>query len=141
MGSFTWTVADSTAFFAQSRKNNMYKLVFTKFEGSSTGKIVFDKSPLSSSGVIERDPEIEATIYPNPVADQMTIDFGRDISGSVSLAIFDITGKQVYFENTDVHDNKLTVRLPASSLINGLHLMKVVTGEGVFSSKFMVYKY
>jgi hypothetical protein len=136
MGTFTWTVADSTAFFVQTRKNNIYKLVFTKFEGSTTGKIVFEKSPMSSAGLVERNINDEVTVFPNPVKDH----FGKKINGNVRVVIYDITGKQVYSSQQVISDNFISVNMPESSLSNGLHLLKAETAEGIFSSKFMVYK-
>lgn len=134
-----WTLADSTAFFVKTRKNNMYKLVFTKFEGSSTGKIIFDKVPLSSSGITEDNFQPLVTVYPNPVKDHLTLDFGKEIKGKVSIMIFDITGKQVYAENQVISDQSIILSMPGS-VSNGLHLLQAVTDEGIFSSKFMVYK-
>jgi hypothetical protein len=140
MDTFTWTVADSTAFFVNTRKNNIYKLVFTKFEGSSTGNIVFNKDPLSS-GIIDQEKELKVTVYPNPVKDQLNIVLGEEIRGKAVISIYDITGKLVYTTTQDVRDNILAFRLDQFSVCSGLHLMKVVTESGVFSSKFMVYKY
>lgn len=141
MNSFTWTVADSTAFFVHSRNKDIYKLVFTKFEGSSTGKIVFDKSAVSTSGVpgIQSGPTA-VSVYPNPVKNQMTIDFGKEITGSVVLTIFDITGKQVYYSIQTVSGNAVSVSIPESAICSGLHLIKVVTGSGIYISKFLVAK-
>jgi hypothetical protein len=141
MNTFTWTVADSTAFFVHTRKNNVYKLVFTRFEGSATGNIVFDKEPMSPSNIFESTPVTAVTVYPNPVKDQLTIDFGKQIEGEVSIAIFDLSGRQVYSSEQVVSDNTITLRLPESTVCKGLHLMKIITGDGIFSSKFMVYKY
>jgi hypothetical protein len=135
-----YTVADSTAFFVHTRKNNDYKLVFTKFEGSSTGKIVFDKTPMSASGMFENSHQTEVIVYPDPVKDHLTIDFGKQINGNAAITVFDITGKQVYASKQVISGNSLSVSIPESSAGNGLHLLKVETVEGIFSSKFMVYK-
>jgi len=141
MNSFTWTVADSTAFFVHSRNKDIYKLVFTKFDGSSTGKIIFDKKAVSPSGIPTINSGIfEVSVYPNPVKDQLTIDFGQEIKGVVTLAIFDINGRQVYSSQLEVRDYKLTFRIPESSVCSGLHLLKVVTGSGISTSKFLVTK-
>ena len=140
MGTFTWTIADSTAFFVNTQKDNVYKLVFTKFEGSETGNIVFSKEPMGSSSIFEFTPVNDAIVYPNPVTDQFTIDFGKEIEGDVTLNIFDITGKQVYSVERIVNGHVITVTLPEAGISKGLHLLNVITEEGIFSSKFMIYK-
>jgi hypothetical protein len=142
MNSFTWTVADSTAFFVHSRNKDIYKLVFTKFEGSSTGKIVFDKMAVSPSGVPGiKSGLAEVSVYPNPVRDQLNIVFGDEIRGTVLVSVFDITGKQVFSSKQEVLDNTFSLKLPESSIESGLHLLKVVTGSGIYTSKFLVAKY
>jgi hypothetical protein len=138
MGSFTWTVGDSTAFFVHTRKDNVYKLVFTRFEGSSTGNIVFTKEPLSS-GIFDPENESAAKIYPNPVKDQLTVDLGSEIIGMACISIFDMTGRMVYSTTQEVTGNSLTLILPVTAVSRGLHLMKVHAGNSIFSSKFMVY--
>ena len=138
MNTFTWTTADSTAFFVHTRKDNIYKLVFTKFEGSTTGNIVFTKEPLSA-GIFDQDREKELTVYPNPVSDHLTVDFGRQFNGMADISIFDMTGRLIYSSEKEIIDQKISVRLPEASSVKGLHLMKVGTEYGIFSSKFMVY--
>ncbi len=112
MNTFTWTVADSTVFFVHSRKNNDYKLVFTRFEGSATGNIVFNKEPMSASGIFESKSVPDVTVYPNPVKDQLTVDFGKQIKGRAVIFIFDMTGKQVFTSSHVVTGNSVSVSLP-----------------------------
>lgn len=140
MNTFTWTVADSTAFFVHTRKNNVYKLVFTKFEGSSTGKILFSKEP-NSSGIFENPSYSEINVYPNPVNDKFTVDFGKEISGKAIYSIFDNTGKQVYTSSEQIDGNRISIALPEAVLSTGLHFMRVNTEEGMFTSRFMIYTF
>jgi len=138
MGSFTWTVADSTAFFVHTRKGNVYKLVFTKFEGSGTGNIVFTKE-LLTSGISDRPKGNSLVIYPNPVKDQMTVNFGKQLNSNAKISIFDITGRIIFSTEQQVNGQELTLRLPGTSSMEGIYLIKAETSEGVFTSRFMVY--
>lgn len=138
MGTFSWTVADSTAFFVHTRKDDVYKLVFTKFEGSSTGNIVFTKEPMAS-GIFDQADLNTASVYPNPVKDQFTMDFGVQVNGRAIISVFDMTGRMVFTTEKEVMDNRVTVRIPENASGKGLHLLKAETSEGVFSTKFMVY--
>jgi hypothetical protein len=143
METYEYTVADSTAFFVKSRSNDINKLVFTKFEGGqTTGKIVFDKSAVSMAGIpgiISRPAEL--SVFPNPVKDQLNIVLGDKVNGTVQVSVFDLTGRQVFSVNQETSGNTLSLDLPKSALGNGMHLLKVDTGNGVFTSKFMVAKY
>lgn len=139
MNTFTWTVADSTVFFVHTFKGDVYKLEFSKFEGSATGNIVFSKEPMSASGIFEGTPSTQLAVYPNPVSDRFTVDFGKEINGKASLAIYDNTGKQVYSSSQNINGNKLPVALTGSALSTGLHVMRIQTENGIFTSKFMIY--
>lgn len=46
MQTFSYTIKPDVKYFVQTRSKNIYKLVFEKFEGSSTGKVVFEKTKL-----------------------------------------------------------------------------------------------
>ena len=141
MDTFTWTVEDSTVFFVQTRNNDIYKLVFTAFEGSSTGKIGFEKLPVSPAGIPFVNHDLaEVTVYPNPVRDQLNIVMGNEIRGTVLVSVYDLTGRQVFSARQQVTDNVLSVKLPESAISGGLHLLKIDTGKSIFTSKFLVTK-
>jgi hypothetical protein len=44
--SMQWSLKPDTRYFVQTKNKSIYKLVFKKFEGSSTGKVVFEKTKL-----------------------------------------------------------------------------------------------
>jgi hypothetical protein len=92
-----------------------------------------------SAGVFEPAKQTEVMVYPNPVKDQLTVQFGADINSIASISIFDMTGRLVYSGEKEIAGNKLTVRLPETSVSKGLHLMQIDTGKSIFSSKFMIY--
>jgi hypothetical protein len=138
-GTFNYAVDDSTAYFVHTRKDNIYKLVFSKFEGGSTGKIIFSKELMSAAGIFENTPVEELTVYPNPVKDHFTLNFGLEIDGNAEISIFDITGRQVYTYNQNIEHNTITVALPQLNFFEGLHLIKIITDKGIFTSRFMVF--
>jgi hypothetical protein len=139
----SYTIADSTAFFLQTWNKDIYKLVFAKFEGgSTTGKIVFDKSEVSPSGIPGiKQGQAEISVYPNPVKDQLNIVLGDDVHGNVFVSVYDLTGRQVYSAKQEAPGNILSVKLPESTVCSGMHLLKVETGNKIFTSKFLVTKY
>jgi len=139
MGSFTWSVADSTAFFVHTRKNNVYKLVFTKFEGSSTGNIVFSKESMTNSGVFENESAGTLKIYPNPVKDLLYIDLGADHQGEADVYMFDVTGRQVFNDRVMADGGVISFALPSGAKLQGMYLLRVNTGKGSYTSRFIVY--
>ena len=142
MNSFSWTVADSTAFFVHSRNKDIFKLAFTKYEGSSTGKIIFDKTAISPSGIPAiKDGQAEVLVYPNPVRNQLNIVLGDQVRGAVRVSVFDMTGKRVFSSEQEASGSTISLRLPETSGCNGLHLLKVEAVNGIYTSKFLVTKY
>jgi hypothetical protein len=139
MGTFTWSVADSTAFFVHTRKNNVYKLVFTKFEGSSTGNIVFSKESMTNSGVFENESAGTLKIYPNPVKDMLNIDLGTDHRGEAEVYMFDITGRQVYHDSMMAEGGVISFALPSGAKLQGMYMLRVNTGKGIYTSRFIVF--
>jgi hypothetical protein len=47
MGTYQYTVIDDRVYFIRDKDNSVFRMVFTGFEGSSTGVIKFDKSKLN----------------------------------------------------------------------------------------------
>jgi hypothetical protein len=138
----TYLIGDSTAFFVQTRNKDIYKLVFTAYEGYNSGKIVFDKEAVSFSGIPIVKPDLtEVSVYPNPVKDQLNIILGDEVRGAVTVSVFDLTGRKVYSIKQESSGNILTVKLPESAVCSGMHLLKVDTGKSIFTSKFVVAKY
>ena len=138
MGSFTWTVADSTAFFVKSRTGNVYKLVFTKFAGSGTGNIVFTKEPLTS-GIFDRKENETMMVYPNPVKDQMTINFGKQINSTAHISIYDLTGRMILSTDQQLSGEEISLKLPGAGSMHGIYLIRAEAGDGIYTSRFMVY--
>lgn len=73
----------------------------------------------------------EFAIYPNPVKDYLTIDLKNNYK-IVSYSIYDITGKKI---KSSLKSDTNTIRV--SELNSGLHIIKIKTTEGEFSSKFI----
>ena len=57
LGTFSWTIVDSLAYFLQTLEGDVYKLVFTAFEGQATGVTEFEKMLVSGLGI--GDPSAE----------------------------------------------------------------------------------
>jgi hypothetical protein len=142
MNSFTWTVADTNAFFVQAWDKDVYKLVFKKFTGTGSGKVVFETSLQSPSSVIEPGKNISSvSVYPNPVTDHLTVNFSNEVSGNANIMVYDMSGKMIFQDDQPVLNNSVNIRLHEAGLQNGLYVLKITTGDEIFSSKFMISKF
>lgn len=142
MNTFSWTVADSTVFFVNTWERNIYKMVFTTFAGSSTGKIVFETTLQSPAGVI--NPEMKSlsvVVSPNPVSDHFVVNFSNEVNGTAKISIYDMTGKVVMQDDQAIDNNSALVRLHETGLQNGLYVLKISAGGEVYTSKIMISKF
>ena len=54
---------------------------------------------------------VNTTTYPNPFVDIINFQFSQSVGEQVSLLVYDILGRQVYFNNIQVTENKIIVNL------------------------------
>ncbi|PLX13655.1 MAG: hypothetical protein C0598_03185 [Marinilabiliales bacterium] len=134
MGTFQWTVDDSTVFFVMGNSGDVFKLVFTEWQGSTTGKFSFYKEMVSATSISDIASVNEnITVYPNPANDVVNIRMEESLNGD--LAIFDITGKLVYTESLL---NSTIVSVDVSAFDKGLYFITLTGDNKKESAKFII---
>jgi len=134
MGSFQWVVEDSTIFFVMNEAGDVYKLVFTYWEGQGTGKFALQRELVHASFINNTVVnESNISLYPNPTSNILNVKSDEDLTGDIS--ILDITGKLVYSQS--VINSKL-VNIDVSSLTKGLYFITLTNGDTMSSAKFIV---
>jgi hypothetical protein len=135
MNTFTYTVEDSLVYFVRSLQGDVYKLIFTKFEGSSTGVIVFMKAKVSSLGINNNFQTIaDISVYPNPARQFINISLTAVENSTVTLN--DLTGSCVIRMKVPASQNKIT--LDASNLCTGMYILTLDTPTGAVSKKVII---
>lgn len=76
---------------------------------------------------------IDVSIYPNPAADQLTIETKDVLAQSVEL--FDYQGRVVQLQNNTGENSVIQINL--SNFSDGLYLIKLTTEEGVVTRKIV----
>lgn len=129
-----WTIADSTVYFVADKSGEIWKVIFTGFGGSGSGKYMFSKEKISATG-IEENSGIFATIYPNPSNDFATVMLKN--APNSSIMVFDLTGKLVSTQTADAA--ALTaVTVNTAQLSNGAYQVTVVSGSTASTQKLIV---
>lgn len=97
MSTFQWELDMDRTFFIKDREGSIWKLHFTDFEGSSSGKVKFTKEQVAFASIGE-EATIAANIYPNPLTGNLLhIVLDSEISNAeVNMKLMDLTGKVVY---------------------------------------------
>lgn len=124
-----WEVPDSNVYFVKAKDNEIYKLVFTAYEGQGTGKIVFEKTQMTNNNTVGIDEITNATrvlLYPNPAIDRLNLVLDAAQAGLHNITITDLAGKVIY--NTSLEINGLqNLNIPVSYFANGYYLVSVET--------------
>lgn len=80
--------------------------------------------------------ESSISFFPNPAAGVVIARFSASVSGDVQLLLYDVQGKRQNIQY-HVYENNLVVT--TADLIPGIYIIKLATGKGVHTWKFVKY--
>ena len=134
---FQWEITDSLCYFTTDTNGSVFKLIFTGFEGTSTGKIYFTLEQIGQLSVEDVDLGIEElTIFPNPAREQLTIELKGDrIKNNLEVQIINLAGQTVRTERINhLHFHQTEV----SDLESGIYLISIGNEEGRVVQKIII---
>ena len=134
----TYIITPNLCYFVHDLYGNIWRLVFTAFEGMSTGNIEFNTELMNSSTSTEHIKEISSfAIFPNPTSDNSTLIY--EVSANLpEVIISDMTGRIVY--KSLLNKNEFaTIELPTSYLESGIYLVTITENKkSLFTEKLIV---
>jgi len=134
-----YVLTDSLAYFVKNLDQEVYKLVFTGFVGSSNGKVYFDKSMLSGTSIDDNSGlEDLFVVSPIPASNYLNILFLENSDDPLEIIMYDITGKKVYDHMLPVHFGSTQHQIPVRDLNNGLYVLILQSGNRMVSKKVMI---
>ncbi len=134
-----WEVPDSNVYFVRAKDTEIYKLVFTAYEGQSSGKIVFEKTQLTNNATVGINDVAAATrvlLYPNPAIDRLNVILDANQAGLHNITVTDLAGKVAYSNSTEVNGLQ-NISIPVSNFANGYYLVSVETNGSRSVHKFI----
>lgn len=142
MTNFTFEVVAERTYFVKQNDGDIYKLIFTRFDGASTGKTVFSKELITTEPTsINEEGTINAfSIYPNPTNNIAHILFDADAKYQSEISIYNIVGKQVYNERLAINQGLSTVNIDVKDFHQGIYLVKIQNGTKTQTLKLNVAK-
>ncbi len=90
----TYTVDPNRCYFLRDMNQNIWRIVFTSFDGMSTGNLEFNAAQLNITNIDNSHKDKAFAMYPNPASENVT--FIYDLNKNSTLNIFDVSGKKVY---------------------------------------------
>lgn len=140
MSTFSYSVEPYRCYFVKDLQDKVWRIIFTSFEGSSTGNIEFNTQEMTSStSISELQSDISTfEIYPNPITDNnLTIVFDNSFN-ETHLEIFTVTGKQVFDKNI----NGAGFQAKSFSLPNldkGLYIVSISSRGNSLQKKLLIH--
>ena len=136
-----WYVSSDRAYFVKTPQNDLYKLVFTAFGGSSNGTATVQRGYLGKLTATHDLPDgiREVLVYPNPVAHKFYLSFTAEAREPITLQLLNNAGQTVWTGVSQTHSglNVLEIdRLP--SLPAGVYTLNVRMPAGKFSRSIVV---
>jgi hypothetical protein len=137
-GTNTWTLADSTVYFVTDRAGTTWKMVFTGFDGASTGNFYFNKSVSTGTGLIENSSIQTFDVYPNPAQGMTRMMLSTKNAGDAQVSLVDVSGKVAMSTQVALNYGVQGVNLDLSGVTPGLYQVVVRQGNEQQVSRIIV---
>jgi len=133
---FSYDITPDLSYFVQDKAGDIWHLLFTKFEGGSTGKVVFSKEKVSTADVDDLGDVTSFGIYPNPADDQATVVYNTS-SEEVNLSIIDLGGSIVMNEQLS-EKGFVSHKISLNDLKAGTYFVRLSTTKTLTTAKLFV---
>ena len=138
--------------FLEKEKYYPIKLEFFEAIGDATVQLLWsasqvERSVIPSSQLFPTLPvlpfegdEMEVAFFPNPVSDNLTLQFGSPAYTVVDVSVFNAIGQLVFFEKKEVPEGYSEMPLSFEGLGNGVYFVRVEGGFGSRTLEVFVQK-
>ena len=137
MTTSSYDIVPDLSYFVTDRAGNIWHLVFTGFDGASTGNIYFTKKMISSVSIDEQNTSINIGVYPNPATEQFNLIFDNELGSNTTIKIMDLNGK-VVFSQTSNAVGLVNTSISLANFSKGFYTIIVANGEKIGVQKLIV---
>lgn len=108
--------------------------------GGNNGWLFSSNDSCSALVSVEDPLAFQALWSPNPVHnnEQLRVDFSTEATGEVILKLFDLQGRLLWTEHSNLPSGQHRMRVPAELLARGSYLGEIETGAGVHRQVLVV---
>ena len=135
----SYVIVDDRCYFIRDQLDNVWRLTFVNFEGTSTGNIEFNTELVGSTNLEYSEKITTLKTYPNPVntGDKLTLVYELKSSCSKAMVkLYDVAGHEVY--NSRLENNGLRLHtIDTENLNSGVYIISINI-DGVQSSDRIV---
>lgn len=140
--SSTFSIVSDRTYFVENQNGDIYKLYFTRFDGTSTGKIIFKTQFISSgaNAINENNAISLIKVFPNPTKSKLNIHLTTKNNTSITTKIFNVIGKEVFSDITHSTIGSNLKEIDVSNLTNGVYFLNINTTNYNKTIKFTISK-
>src|SRR6218665_352959 len=91
---------------------------------------------VSLTGIPEESAATEIYVYPNPVKDELMIDFTKMNAGSYLLTIADVSGREIMNSKMEIGSSPALQKISLSEYGNGIYFIRVISPDNKSSKAF-----
>jgi len=134
-----WVVYDSIAYFIYDNDStDFYRMVFTDFDGMSTGKAFFNLERIPSLSVNELEFDANISIYPNPAINSVSLLIDYPENDNLIVSIYNLSGKEVFQKTISLTAGVNQKHLQFNDLSEGIYVINLKNSNLNSSQKLII---
>ena len=122
----SYIIDNNRCYFVKDYNNNVWRIIFTDFEGTTSGNIQFNTELIGSINSLDNNLQNYFNIYPNPASSDVNIIY--ETNRDVKLEIHDLNGKRIF--NTILQKQDFSsVNIPLYNFNKGIYIVSIIDNE------------
>ena len=131
----SYIVDANRCYFIKDENENIWRLVFTSFDGMSTGNIEFNVELISNTSSVNINSPNSLNVFPNPTTYMTNLIF--DFEDECLLSVFDVSGVKVYTKK--LYNRGLEViSLPTENFDSGLYFLVISKENSILAKEKLI---
>jgi len=135
---FMWEIVADKCYFIKTLSGDIYKLIFTSFEGSENGNLSYTTELITGSSIDESMSFDQLTLYPNPAFEKLNVLLTSKQQDQANVSIKDITGNTLLNDFRNLSQGVNSMELNVQALSSGMYILTVETSSNSSVSRFIV---
>ncbi len=134
---YMWTLATDLAYFVKKPNGQVWKIIFFVFGGSSTGDVIFEKTPIIANATTEQSAFGSFSVFPNPLNETSSAVFSIKQSGIVKIGLANVLGQTVWSGKYNAVSRLNAIKLPEMAIPSGTYFLSLYHGGEVVTEKVL----
>ena len=97
-------------------------------------------TPLGTTGILPSTLKNSFTIYPNPVINELNINWTNEKTGDATIKITDITGREVYSSVLNINTTNGNTQLDTHNFNNGIYFITIKSNNISYTNKMLIQR-